>query len=49
MAAALIDCRMALAALAEPFLTLSAQMGIETTLLLAPRKGTISGTVDSFL
>ena len=45
MAAALAGCRMKLA---EPFLTLSAQMCIETTPLPLNCRGTISGTVGSF-
>ena len=49
MAAALVGYRMALAALAEPFLTLSLQISIETTPLPAPCRGNISGTVDTFL
>ena len=43
MAATLAGCGMTLV---EPFLTLLAQTGIETTPL--PNKGTISGTVGSF-
>ena len=46
MVAAVAVCRTALVGLAEPFLTLLAQMGAETTPL--PCRGTISRSVGSF-